>query len=333
MAEDPSWGAVPPYLTALADSAAIPFINASTRGMPDKDGNGKLIVYVLEPFALANSAYTNSSLRVGCGSSGEAVVLRPWFVGTDNLLLRFPPYIAVHEFAHVADLGWPDRPLPGGRWGVEGFATFVSALYTIRNIPEPLTANRTSFRGDVNEYGNSICLFNFSDGGKVSRASQTFRDAPWGNLFSYGPGCNVISYMTQLRQARTGESWRTIVKAWSQAPVTRIEDAATSFVGTPGASESLMGDWILSWFADDQVPGTAPELQQPMWNIPQILGSYGNGVLEPDAHLLVNEPQVAFTLGAPDAVVLKLSGAGSAFLEVLPRSSWPLGGIAILRVR
>ena len=311
-------------MIAFSDTGVVPFLNDYTRGIPDQDGSGNLIVYVSGTTTISGQAHVKSNARADCLAPyppGEAIFLS-W-----SHPFRAPEYNmmpVVHEMAHVADLGW-DTSL-GSRWTFEGFATFMGNLYPVRTLPNPMTVNLARHPTFL-DGSQLFCL------GSLGRA---FEFAPSGDDWAYVLGCNFVSYLIQRRHRRSGLGLKDAIVAWSDSTGVRTTTDATRYIGEDGDSLQAYAEWLLSLYADDRQPGVALELQNTMWHSPQLwsndLALFPFDPL-PLIRLTKTAPTSAFMLGAPDAHYVEFTaGAGELLaVNVVPRRPGNAPGIVVLR--
>ena len=132
----------------------------------------------------------------------------------------------------------------------------------------------------------------------------------WQNAQGYNIGCNLILYGIQLATAKG----RSVAQAFTDAS-TRGRGSAremlTSMAGRTGADDNVVGDWLLSWYADDYVTNTPAELRQSALNLPI---ASGRGVNSWPTALSTSWDGRALrlVLGEPDARWLQLPAATAA---------------------
>ncbi len=295
-------------LVSYSDTAIVPFLNSTTRGLTDLDENGKLTVYVTGTTHVPNLAFVNSNMRTDCPTTpapGEAIFLN-W-----NHSTRAPRYdqaVVVHEMAHIADLGWRRTQ---GTWSVEGFANFVTSLFPFRASPDPLAIN--SERIAAYPDGSSLGCF--------WRLSEALSDAPFGGAWMYSTGCNLVGYIFQQYRSQFGGSLKDTFTAWSNSgPILTVADADT-FLKHQADSSDVFAHWLLMWYADDLVLGTPPVLQHSMWNMREL---WRNDYLYwgfdeyplPLVRLTSTAPAASFDIGAPDAKYIEFTGSATVPLNV-----------------
>lgn len=297
-------------VATLIDTAVTPFIQSRTRGYPDYDGNGKVIVYVSGVAGSMSNYAFNSSLRSDCGDDfkGEAIFLN-WT--TDP---QYGPGVditpLVHELAHIADYAWNERTTYSP-WAIEGFAVVMQQAYHSRDdTADPLVANFATLPVPRPGGSNVYCFA----GPRAVMANGI--DGPG---WYYALGCSMVGYLMQLHRAQYGGTIRDAAIAWTKTPnALTMEDADSYFGMSRGASRSF-GHWLLSWYADDYVAGIAPELRQPMWDLRRMWAkdfSRSFPYPAPDLVLSAGTPSTSFRLGAPDVRYVELGALGNAMLSV-----------------
>lgn len=75
--------------------------------------------------------------------------------------------------------------------------------------------------------------------------------------------------------------------------------AANEYLGTAGRPNDILGEWLLLWYADDQVAGTAPALQDQALRWRSAFGVPTFPYPVPDARL-VPGAALSFAMGEPD---------------------------------
>ena len=306
MQTDPTWAQRIDALVAISDTSVAPFIQSVSRGFPDNDGNGTVIVYVsAHAPAMANYAF-NSSLRVDCPLGGEAIFLNWTYLGTeDGAFFDVGPL--VHELAHIADYAWNARSTYS-EWAIEGFATLVGQLYNARNIPDPLMANFTSTPKMLSS--GTYC---------VTSPTATMRQGLNSTSWKYVLGCGMIAYLAAQYRERFGGTTGEALAAWTRIPNALTMEDADSYLGMARGASRSFGHFLLSFYADDYVVGIAPELRQPMWDPRRVWAndfSFFGAYPLPDAALSASTPSTSFRLGAPDVRFVELDASADASLTV-----------------
>jgi hypothetical protein len=325
-AADPRWQATFDTLATLVDTSIGPFFASFTRGIPDTDGNGKLIVYVSGSAAIPVSFASNSGMRADCpaGTAGESIFLN-WSFGPDVGPVLQGAVVA-HEVGHIIDWAWNEHVTLSG-WALEGFATFASSFYLARGAADPLGANFASLPR-APDGSASNCFW---------RPSEAFADAPNGPLWSYAMGCNMVGYLIQRRRERFGETIKEAITAWTKVPNTATMEDADSYLGVARGASGSFGRWALSLYADDYVAGIPPELRQPMWNMRALWTttiSSRDPFPLPEVVLSGSAPSATFRLGAPGARYVELGAASDAMLTVTRTGPTSADmGLLVLRAR
>lgn len=323
---DARWAKAFDDLVALADTGVVPFLQANSRGIPDDDGNGKLIAYVTGVADIGNDISFVYSMRSDCpaGSGAGESILLDW-----TPLLAGAPFVSpnsvVSTIARIADIGWRDH-VRSGSWAIDGFGRLMANLYLVRSSPDPLSLNLTHTPLDASSQ-YAYCTFRLRD----AFAAGTFN-----SLWTLVLGCDMMGYMFQQYHAKFGGTLKDAVVAWSKVPITTtMEDADTYFQQPRGATRSFP-HWLLSWYADDYVAGVPQELTQSMWNLRQLWRNEWGSLpfTAPDIALGPTSPAASFKLGAPDARFIEFVAPSGAVIGVT--RSGPLAsemGFFVLRAK
>lgn len=308
-------------LATVYDSILLPFYAKWTRGVPDKDSTGKLIVYVGDAKTLPNWANVLGTGLRRCPGSGESIFLN----AVDAIL---PLEAFIHEVGHVVDLGWSTTLHTEDGMYEEGTATFFATLYQQGNSDTTLFANAPAF-GAVDGI-TTFC---------VLPRWQTM-SGPYSVGRAYPFGCFVLSYLLQRRIQMVGGSLHDALAQWGTRgdSVLTITRAAAA-LGIPNAAD-VFPEFLASWYADDYVPGTSPALQSTMWNVRQVMQTTGISsqyqFVMPDVTWNIAGGDVTFAFGAPDARFVQFE-AGANTALVLRRTpadfDSSLIGVTILRTR
>ena len=308
-------------LATVYDSILMPFYAKWTRGIPDKDSTGKLIVYVGDAKTLPNWANVLGTGMRRCPGSGESIFLN----AVDAIL---PLEAFIHEVGHVADLGWSTTLHAEDGMYEEGTATFFATLYQQGNSDTTLFANASAF-GAVDGI-TTFC---------VLPRWQTM-SGPYSVGRAYPFGCFVLGYLLQRRIQTVGGSLHDALAQWGARgdSVLTITRAAAA-LGIPNAPD-VFPEFLASWYADDYVSGSSPALQITMWNVREIMQTPGISsqyqFVMPDLAWSNAGGDATFAFGAPDARFVQFeAGANTALiLRRTPATFDPsLIGVTILRTR
>ena len=304
---DPRWSEAAESIVALSDTSVVPFLERSYRGLPDRDGNGKLMIYV-SGAARSPSFAIFGNLRADClaaEDAGEGI-----FLNADNGGEIYGPYISevtlAHEISHVVDLGHGDRGTKvRGGWSVEGFATLGAVLYMERARPDIFTMNRDTVPR--------------SWGGFATCAAwpTSLRSGPRTTGWMYSTGCNMVSYLVKRYHARFGGTLKDALTAWAGLRSTDTMDDAQAMLRLPPTAPPTFGSWLLSLYADEYVQGAPPELSQPMWNTRKLWSWWfaeepDSPYPFPDVRLAESAPAIGLKLGAPSAYYVEIEASSDA---------------------
>ena len=198
-------------------------------------------------------------------------------------------------------------------------------MWAAQDLPAPFTGNLTSPPAVVTASGaryRSYCGLE-SDRAKLEAMPETL---------DYGMACRMVSALI-ARAVLQGRPLEQVLERFSSLPerqsFTQVSNALTGTVRPPN---EVVGEWLLSWYADE-LPGTSPAIQDPMWNLRRFFPA---STLV-DARVSIGGGESLLQLAELDARYIEITTAGPTRLGYTARdgSSLPTGrsDLAILRVR
>jgi hypothetical protein len=318
---------------AAYDSTVAPLFDRHAGGMPDLDGNGRLIV--MFPYNLGSNGAVptaNTFARSDCdGARSEAILLPSGGVLHDDRGVGQGAQFAAHEGLHAIDLSL-DRP-PGSLktwWSTEGLAVLFEHLWAASAaVPDaPLTSNLAAApkRTIEGTPWGPVCA-------EPVRTSLPSVVSSGGTPQGYRLACHFTSYVLQ-RGLAAGVPLADLVQRWMDAKATggrlTLAQAYNTVLRTERPAADVVGAWLLSWVADDRVAGTDAALQDRALRLPDaardatIMGANG-GVL--DATLAEPDVRFADVVGATAGTRLRYAAPDGA---PLPAGRTALG---VLRIR
>ncbi|HYF38046.1 MAG TPA: Ig-like domain-containing protein [Gemmatimonadales bacterium] len=255
-----------------------------------------------------------------------------------------------HEFTHIVQFGQRfilnDLP-PQPSWVLEGQAM----------LGEEVTGHAYEGRSPGQNYGGAIA-FNFDDPSSIDWYSQAFlglflyygfkdpntrvADAPeecsWlagkpenpgpcvSGLELYGAPWVLLRWISDQFGANHAGGEKGLHQALIRSPATGYA-ALAAITGHP--IKTLLAQWAATLYVDDRVPGSAPALQLPSWNLLDL----ENNVVEtarlvPHSHSFSSFSD-AFNVRAGSTAYFRVSGAsrpGTA-IQIRGNSDQPLPGI------
>ncbi|MGE0352978.1 MAG: hypothetical protein AB7I33_05065 [Gemmatimonadales bacterium] len=235
---------------------------------------------------------------------------------------------AAHETAHLADFGLrlpASRPREWRGWTVEGYAEVIRFLWASQGQPDPLISNLEAPPAIATSTGvpyRSSC--------GVGAARDKLQAMP--ATLDYPMACRMVSALL-ARAIAAGEPMPAVLERYSALPsrqtFTQIANALTGTIRPPN---QVVGEWLLSWYADE-LPGTAAALQDPTWNLRRF---YSPEALL-DARVSTGGGVSSLALVDLDARYIDITTAGPTRIAYTSLTGVPLGSsrtdLAILRVR
>jgi hypothetical protein len=175
---------------------------------------------------------------------------------------------ATHETAHLADFALQrDGAIATRRreWTTEGYADVVRHLWALQGRPDPFTGN----------LGESP-YFMTPEGSRVYSLCGIAEDQPRpravGGAIDYPMACRMVSSLI-ARTIEEGQPETKVLERFSalksRQTFTQISNELSGQSRTPN---QVVGEWLLSWYADE-MPGTSPTIQDPMWNLRRFFPS------------------------------------------------------------
>lgn len=186
-----------------------------------------------------------------------AALFRPSAVQQARLLST-----AAHETAHLEDFGFQ---VPGERrqawegWTVEGYADLLRHLWTDQALPHPLTANLKQAPG-IRTGGGTIVR------SRCGLAMDRARLQEISTSVDYPMACQMVAALV-ARAVEAGQPLDSVLARFSRLPERRtFTQISNALRGTSDPPSTVVGDWLLSWYADE-LPGASADIQDPMWNL------------------------------------------------------------------
>ena len=281
---------------AAYDSTVVPLFDRYTTGIPDADGNRRVVM--LAPFGVDGFAYAmpNGYGRPDCtygAAGGEAFMLRSNYMLTNpgpNLATSVS--LAAHETAHLVDHKGTLSDRQGSAWSGEGFATQFNWLWAAGSAGAPYSSNR------------SAAWTRLVEGTGTGYSCVDPQRATWAALrqlangtVSYTSACAMVRSMIARGIARGLSERDALMKFIALRRRATFADAVNEYDNTARPPEAIAGEWLMMWFADDFVSGTSPALQDPAmnWRSAWTLSPWPL----PEASLSPGD-SVEFGLGEPD---------------------------------
>lgn len=328
---------------AAYDSTVAPLLAAVTEGVPDADGNGRVVVLVA--LRAGNAlAYPAGYARPDCEAAGftlgEAINLGgDAFVRADDLVAGAVS-VAAHEAAHVVDNAqrYYQAPLsPAFRqdtwWSREGYAVLMQHLWALGAATpvDAFTGDRTAAARRTIE-GTGV-------GGFCERPDRAVLRT-WYALSgdAYPLACQAVRYaLGQAALRSPGFTTRDLMVRWSLLRDRRRFADAVAGLGAEGSAADLTGAWYLSWAADG-VAGAAPELRDPAADLRALTAAFFPGPYAPDQTTLAAGRAIDATLSEPDALHVRVELPAHGWVAVTDpttRAGLPADrtGVLLVRVR
>ena len=241
-------------------------------------------------------------------------------------------YTLSHESGHVYDFSNLERWLEERNfdfirhdWTNEAVAAFFDWLTIMGGSESLLNGNRDKAEpvGDGFSTGWS-CAY-------PSRAS--LRGFYTRSLYAYATTCQWTSWLSQ-QAADRGVSIGQVFSRLRDIPKRRtMADMYNAVIGTSRSPSEIVGEWLLSWYADDFVPGTAPPLQDRAFNLRKAVPGYE----WPSVTWTDQSTSVRTQIGEPDVYMVEIRASGSTIVDFRLASGENLPGdrlgVAILRAK
>lgn len=296
------------------DAEAAPVFDAMFEDpLPDVDGNGRIVMLSAANSDAGGGGGTGYYSNAGCDGGwarGEAFyVPLDWFAGFHARPAWLRAYFVsslMHEAAHTHDLArravrYPDGWPPTGPGSAEAMAIMATDLWARRFPAQPLQL--------VNHPPPVRSLF----GGE--HASPCWRIVPatlaltlpgyggtggWRDSWGYDQACQAFQYFL-ARRLREGGSLPGLMTRFAYARRGTYQDMATAILGRPVTGREAVGDWLLSWYADDRVAGAHPDITNPLFDTPTSHQLAGVPFPLPDHSVTGGGTRLEVVLGEPDA--------------------------------
>ncbi len=235
---------------------------------------------------------------------------------------------AAHETAHLEDFGFTT---PGPRrdtwrsWTVEGYADLMRHLWAEQGLPHPLTANLSHTPGILTPAGTVVRS-------RCGLAMDRTRMQEIGSSVDYPMACQMVAALIS-RAVESGQPLDTALARFSRLPERRtFTQVSNALRGTSDPPNKVVGDWLLSWYADE-LPGASADIQDPMWNLrsffsPSLLADVTVSPAGAVSTMHLTDLDARYIqIPARGAVRISYTGAGGAPLSVQRTD------LALLRVR
>ena len=313
-------------LATAYDSTIAPFIARNSVGVPDHDGNGRVVVLIAKR-GQSGYAFPTGYGRADCTQTnnidGEAI--QPAFVDFFSSDVQFQHGFATvlseltHETSHLADeqnFFFPPTGTPRREtwWSSEGQAVLMQYLWAYGSGVTAIQAFAS------NTPTPPMRTVEGSTAGGFCEQSSHQALALWYQLGSYPLACQYVRYLfAQSFGINPSQTIKDLYTTWADMPDrTSTGNARSAMLGTLASDHDAMRDWLLSWYADDHVTGvnvmyTDPSVVLRTWWSTWFPGQYP----VPDAVLAAGAQQHA-TLGEPDARFYEIttSPGGSSYITV-----------------
>jgi hypothetical protein len=296
-------------LAQLADELEArvhPFLEQVFEEWPDIDGNGQLIIYMRPGIGAASSSGSHYYPDDCVGDFIELGLERLdyGFAATNNN----PIETVVHEATHWYDLGYAaDRRRGMPDWSLEGVAMFVQQLWRWQEQGIDFWGNH----GHVNCPPGATCE-------RILLHQDRYGWPGLSHEGGYYHGVHIVHYLVEqaiahgaspLAAAGLLRNRRTGGEPLQLRPV--FEAAG----GSGRSEEELQGEYLLSFYADDNLSGISRRLTRSSWNLPANSPRYPlrHFVLDPANPLgnveLAQPDGITFEVSAPAGGVVALSAA------------------------
>lgn len=335
------------FLAAWA-TYVTPTIAMYTRGLPDKDANGRVDVIMGHRYDLNDAAGRfnfafPSGWRIGC-PAGEGIWQQiPFAQGHFNpppgvALLAPVVSVALHEAAHLTDVGYPDQNVGLASALIEGYATFLQVVLQ-QGPGDTQLLHRNAPTERFFNYG--------STGTKESCVWPDRRQFGAAYAFpSYAGGCYMLSWLFGRSDLTMQAGAPSTIARWS-GPAMRTSSTSMAgyfarFLGDRRPPWMPWGEMLLSWAADDRLPGVSADITNTMWNTPSALAALPplplfQPVAIPEMSIARGPGDVSIRLGVPDARFFDVISATGDEWSFVRTASLPTANsrtaLALLRVQ
>jgi hypothetical protein len=169
---------------------------------------------------------------------------------------------AAHETAHLADFALQRNTPETARrreWTTEGYADVLRHLWALQGKVHPFTSN----------LGESPYVVT-PEGARVYSLCGLAEDRPRPRAVSggidYPMACRMVSSLI-ARAVEEGQPETQVLERFSALPSRQtFTEISNELLGESRTPNQVVGEWLLSWYADE-MPGTSPAIQDPMWNL------------------------------------------------------------------
>jgi hypothetical protein len=299
-------------LATAIEEEVHPYLERVFEAWPDSDGDGRLEVLFGEETA---AVYPGGLGIRPDGCVGDFVLLGHGRADADiaDILLT-----VVHEAMHWYDIG-PDltRQSRMQDWSIEAVATLTALWWRWGREGRSLEGN----------YGaecdpGTTCWRVFLEEDRYGAPGLT-------RSGGYGHGMYLTWYLVQ--QAADGADVLAALghlRHRASGPRVLAVGPVFALAGGKGRSESdLQGEYLLSFYADDHVPGISRRIMQPSWDLPANWSHYPLRSFVLNAH----DPEEDVALARPDGIVFEVGAGADAVLTFSPQ--WAGLAAALVRSR
>lgn len=304
-------------LARTLEEQVYPLLARVFEEWPDTDGDGRLNVLLV---AGRGASYGGGHGYNPDGCIGDFVSMAHGLLDAGlEADLNNPLEIIAHEATHWYDIG-PDLPrkvyFPD--WSVEAFPSLVERLWRWEREGRGFWENR----GLECPPGTTCRLVLMSE-----------HRYGWPGLShdgGYGHGQNILSYLLQ-QAVPFGAPPHSALGGLRHRRVPHgglaLQPVFQSLNGPERSEEELQGEYLLSLYADDHVPGVSERLQQFSWNVPATSPDY------PLRSFVLDGARTTSTVGlaTPDGIVFEVAARAGAVLTVEPAAEDL--AVAVVRAR
>ena len=274
------------------------------------EGDGRLIIYMSADGAWKNTWVSRQFLlREECRAAGKPVgsvvtLARMNFddpspsAWTDAAMKPMAIDILSHELGHAWDFGGPKFIPRPAHFPNEAVATFFAWMTLKGRSSALLTANATTDFGG----SGSGCVW-------TSRSSIR---GMYVSAFAYASTCQWMRWTAQQVAAKQGTIADMFVAMRPADSRLTLAEEYNVAMGTVRPSYEVVGEWFLSFYADDYVPGTSPALQDKAVNIRLAERGYE----WPAARVNDLGATIPITMGEPDVYIVEVTVTGATRLDV-----------------
>jgi hypothetical protein len=169
---------------------------------------------------------------------------------------------AAHETAHLADFAFQRDPSQAARrseWTVEGYADVMRHLWTMQGSENPFTSNLGDSPHMVTSGGArlySLC----------GLAEDRPRPRAVAGAIDYPMACRMVSSLIAKAVQAGQPEIRALERFTALSSRRSFTQISNDLLGEQRSPNQVVGEWLLSWYADE-LPGTSPAIQDPMWNL------------------------------------------------------------------